>query len=463
MSSDFVIVDIETTGGNPKSDRITEIAIYRYNGEQVVAKFESLINPEMPIPDFITRITGIDNDMVRDAPRFFEVAREIVEVTRDAVFVAHNVRFDYSFVQKEFRQLGYTFSRKQLCTVKLSRKVFPGMASYSLGKLCDALNISNKSRHRAAGDATATLELFRMLTAPESPASEDDLMNQEIAMAKLPPNLNKNVLEAIPDEAGVYYFIGEKSEILYVGKSNQIRKRILSHFQGAYKANRSIRMLEQIVDIGFEVTGSELVALLLENEEIKRLQPPFNRAQRRRKFKYAVYKEETPSGYLKLFVDKYDENRRPLAGFSQKTSAEGMLERKGRKFELCPKLYDAEKGPGRCFHHQLHICKGACVEEESAEDYNERVLKAVYEISYGRDQMASFLIVGEGRDPSEQSVVWVENGVYRGYGFLDLSQFSADPTSITEFIPLREDLPDVSRIIHSYIKKNPRQVVPIKR
>ncbi|MDX2245587.1 MAG: exonuclease domain-containing protein [Bacteroidia bacterium] len=463
MPNEFAIIDIETTGGNPKTDRITEIAIYRYDGSRVVASFESLINPEMPIPDFITRITGIDNDMVREAPRFFEVAREIVEITRDAVFVAHNVRFDYSFVQKEFRQLGYTFSRKQLCTVKLSRKVFPGLPSYSLGKLCDALHISNQSRHRAVGDATATLELFRMLTSPESSASELDLMNQEIAQAKLPPNLDKTLLENIPDEAGVYYFIGEKGKILYVGKSNQIRKRILSHFQGAYKANRSIQMLEQIFDISYEVTGSELVALLLENEEIKRLQPPFNRAQRRREFKFGIYTEETPAGYRRFFVDKYQELRKPLAGFSQRTAAEGMLERKGRKFELCPKLYDAEKGPGRCFHHQLHICKGACVEEEPAETYNERVAQAAFEISYGRDQMASFLVVGEGRDESEQSVVWVENGVFRGYAFLDLSQFSGSPASITEFIPYKEDLPDVNRIIQGYIKKNPRQVIPIKR
>ncbi|MEZ4828047.1 MAG: exonuclease domain-containing protein [Bacteroidia bacterium] len=463
MSGDFVIVDIETTGGNPKTDRITEIAIFRYDGNGVVQVFESLINPEMPIPDFITRITGIDNDMVREAPRFFEVAREIVEITRDAVFVAHNVRFDYSFVQKEFRQLGYTYSRKQLCTVKLSRKVFPGMPSYSLGKLCDALHIPNLRRHRAGGDAQATLALFQMLTAPESPASEYDLMHQEIAQVKLPPNLDRAVLENIPDDPGVYYFIGEKGKILYVGKSNQIRKRILSHFQGAYKANRSIRMLEQIQDISFEVTGSELIALLLENEEIKRLQPPFNRAQRRRQFKFGVYKEETSAGYVRFFVDKYDDRLAPLAGFTQKSAAEGLLERKGRKFELCPKLYDAEKGPGKCFHYQLHICKGACAGEEAPDDYNERVRLAAAEISHGRDAQKSFIVVGEGRNDSEQSVVWVEQGVYRGYGFLDLTQFSGNPASITEFIPFREDLPDVSRIIHSFIKKNPGQVVPLKR
>ena len=160
---DFAIIDIETTGGDPKSDRITEIAVIRHNGKEVVDSFTSLVNPLMPIPHHITRITGIDNAMVADAPKFFEIAKRVVEITQDTIFVAHNVRFDYSFIQKEFRQLGYTYTRPQLCTVKLSRKVIPGYASYSLGKLCKALGIHNEARHRAWGDASATVNLLELL------------------------------------------------------------------------------------------------------------------------------------------------------------------------------------------------------------------------------------------------------------------------------------------------------------
>lgn len=459
MSSDFVIVDVETTGGDPKSDRITEIAVIRYNGEEVTETFQSLINPEMPIPDFITGITGINNGMVAEAPKFYEIARNIVEITENAIFVAHNARFDYSFIQKEFRRLGYKFSRKQLCTVKLSRKKIPGLKSYSLGKLCTHLKIENKARHRAMGDAEATFELFQLLQN-ETP-KDDPLFKLEISRAKLPPNMATSVMEALPDETGVYYFHDREGEVLYVGKSNSIRKRVLSHFQGAYKANRTIRMLEQIHDISFEITGSELVALLLENEEIKRLQPPYNRAQRRKEFRFAVYVEENKNGYLRLFVDEYDEARRPVAGFTRRSGAEGAVVRRGKKFELCPKLYDMERGPGRCFHSQLHICRGACVGEETPEDYNQRVREAVTEMSYGRHDEENFLVVGEGRHETETSVVWVEKGIYQGFAFLDQEIMNQHPQIIIESIPHREDAPDVQRIIYGYIKRNPMEVVTL--
>ncbi|MEM7371578.1 MAG: exonuclease domain-containing protein [Bacteroidota bacterium] len=466
MSSNakYAIIDLETTGGRPNSDRITEIAIFLYDSEkdEVIDSFVSLVNPQVAIPDFITRITGIDNEMVRHAPVFYEVAKRVVEITQDAVFVAHNARFDYGFMQHAFRRLGYTFSRKQLCTIKLSKKSFPDFSSYSLGNLCKYLGIPNEAAHRAWGDAEATLKLFRMILDQEKEADRTDSLSLEIGLNRLPPNLDKGIVDALPDETGVYYFYNKEGEVIYVGKSTGIRKRILSHFQSAHKSSRTLRMIDQIYDVGYELTGSELVALLLENEEIKRLQPSFNRAQKRVKYKFGIFAEEDPStGYLHFRVDKYQLALNPLAGYASKGQAESALKSRGRKFQLCPKLYGAEKGPGRCFHHHLHVCLGACIGDEDADDYNVRARKAITALSFGRGDMESFLVVGKGRDFEERSVVWVDQGGYRGYSFLPAQKLSEDIHELLSAISPREDLPDVQRIIQGYVKKHPKQVILI--
>ena len=459
----YSIIDVETTGGDPKSERITEIAIILHDGEKVLDEFSSLINPEIAIPDFITRITGIDNSLVRDAPKFYEVARQVVEITEGAIFVAHNSRFDYSFVQKEFRRLGYTFSRKQLCTVKLSRKLMPGLPSYSLGNLCRHLSITNDQAHRAMSDTKATVELFEHLLSISQNPDHPHTLTQELQASRLPPNLSRQKVDDLPETVGVYYFHDEKGKILYVGKSTNVRKRVLSHFSSAHRARRTMEMVDQIYDLSVVETGSELLALLHENEEIKRIQPPYNRAQRRRSFKIGVYQEETKAGYLRLYLDKYHEDLLPLAGFSGRSQADAALTRWGRHFGLCPKLYGAEQGPGRCFHHQLHICQGACVGEEEPEAYNERVKKTISALSYGRDRLDSFLIVGEGRSEDEKSVVFVQNGSYRGHGYLGLDVLDFPPEEIAAAVPRKQEAPDVQRIIQGYVKKHPKEILPLMR
>ncbi|MFK7922274.1 MAG: exonuclease domain-containing protein [Bacteroidia bacterium] len=459
----YTIIDIETTGGDPRTDRITEIAIYLHDGNEVIEEFVSLVNPERPIPEFITKITGINNDMVRDAPRFFEIAKQVVEITEGAVFVAHNVRFDYSFVQKEFRSLGFVFTRKQLCTVKLSRKLLPGHKSYSLGKLSKSLGIELENRHRAAGDAQATVILFeKLLEAGNKNASMDELIKSEFANIKLPPHLDRKVVEDLPDEVGVYYFHDVQGNVIYCGKSNHIRKRIRSHFQGAYQKTRTIEMFELVHDVSHTLCGNELIALLLENEEIKRLQPPFNRAQKRQKYRFAVYQYQAQDGYIRLQIGKYDESMRPLAGFANRNSAESGIDRRIKQFELCPRLCEREKGTGRCFYSQLHICKGACVGDEDPETYNERVFKAITSLNYGRGKLENFLVLGTGRNPQERSAVFVERGIYRGYTYLDESYLGAAPESLIEAIPYKEETPDVQRIIQGYIKKHPKEVFPLE-
>ncbi|MEM9934972.1 MAG: exonuclease domain-containing protein [Bacteroidota bacterium] len=454
----YSIIDIETTGGDPKRDRITEIAILKFDGEQLIDRFESLINPCRHIPEEITRVTGITNDMVAHAPRFYEIAKQVVQITEGSIFVAHNVRFDYSFIQKEFRQLGYTFSRKQLCTVKLSKKLIPGFPSYSLGKLCKKLGITIENRHRAAGDATATLVLFQKLLT-EAQEGFDDTLSAELKLAKLPPHLSPEVFTTLPEETGVYFFHDKDGKVIYTGKSNNIRKRIMQHFQSAYLTKRSIRMLEKIHDISYELTGSEIVALLKENEEIKALQPTFNRAQRRKVFKAGVFSELNAEGYIALYAGKLEDHIvPPVAYFPTVGQAEASLQSRVNKQELCPKLCSLEKGNGRCFHFQLHLCHGACVSEEEPEAYNERVMEAISQMNYGKTTHSNFLIITEGRTYQERSVVCVKEGVYQGYTYLEEDMLSQPLTEILENIPYKAECPDVHRIIRAYVRRHPKEI-----
>ena len=207
MSQLYAIVDIETTGGRPSRDKITEIAVVLHDGMRILERFDTLLDPEMPIPYGITELTGITNEMVAEAPKFYEVARKIVEMTEGAVFVAHNVRFDYSFVREEFRRLGFTYTRKQLCTVRLARKAFPELSSYSLDNLIHHLKLPIQNRHRALGDALATARLFEMIMERKGqPENTRQFINYGIREALLPPNITLETIHTLPEECGVYYF-----------------------------------------------------------------------------------------------------------------------------------------------------------------------------------------------------------------------------------------------------------------
>jgi len=227
----YAVVDIETTGGMARRDRITEIAIVVYDGKEIIDRFESLINPERSIPFEITRITGITDSMVADAPKFYEVAKKVIEMTEGAIFVAHNVRFDYSFIREEFASLGYTFTRRQLCTVVLSRKSFPGLRSYSLGNLIRHFDIKVANRHRAMDDVLATVDILgRILSSEEGVQKADRIINAGIKASHLPKDITMEMIHSLPESAGVYYFYNVYGQVIYVGKSINIRKRIMQHF-----------------------------------------------------------------------------------------------------------------------------------------------------------------------------------------------------------------------------------------
>ena len=304
MTKKFAVIDLETTGGIPQRDKITEIAIIVFDGEKIVKEFKSLVNPERSIPSNITRITGINNDMVSDAPKFYEIAKDVIEITDDCIFVAHNVRFDYGFLVEEFKSLGYTYTRKKICTVKLSRSSFPGLRSYSLGNLIKHFEIEVENRHRAYDDAFATTILLEKILKVQESKDYNTLISNSINLSRLPRSLKPEDILNLPRECGVYYMLDEDGQIVYIGKSINIQKRIKQHFS---KNTRKADKLFQMVNaIHYELTGSELLSLIIESHQIKKYQPFINRAQRTREYKYALEQATDKSGYkkyeLKLIV-----------------------------------------------------------------------------------------------------------------------------------------------------------------
>ncbi len=463
QSNLYAIIDIETTGGQPAQDRITEIAIFIHDGQKVVDKYNTLINPQRPIPYFITQLTGISDDMVKDAPKFYEVAKEIVEFTEGKVFVAHNVRFDYSFIKKEFADLGYTFQRKTLCTVRLSRALIPGLPSYSLGKLCKSIDIPLKLRHRAIGDAEATAHLFDKLIKINKPVVDGNMnmaaehtsqvLKQEIKTSLLPPNISKAQVDALPTVPGVYYFYNDKGEVIYVGKSINIRKRIIQHFNIDYKSRKSLDFKNNIADITYELLGNELTALLYESAEIKRMKPQYNRQQRRSVFNTGVFVYEDEKGYKRLTyssVNRVDNtSMTPLIALSNHYKAKGFLFHKVAKYNLCQKLCDLYKTGGACFDYQVHQCNGACIGKETPEEYNVRVNAAIDSITYEHN---SFVIIGKGREPGERSIVLVEHGTYMGFGFVDDTFSASTLEDFRDAITRYNDNKDVQQIIRNYMR-----------
>lgn len=452
----YAIVDIETTGGQARRDKITEIAIVLHDGQQIIDTYQTLVNPERYIPYGITELTGITQEMVQDAPRFFEVARDIVKWTENAVFVAHNVRFDYNFLQEEFARLGFTYTRKQLCTVRLSRQAFPGLPSYSLGNLIRHFGIDVNNRHRALDDALATAELFSMVMTHESSRNKiDEVVNLGIKESKLPGSLNLERIHALPDGCGVYYFHDVKGEVVYVGKSINIRKRIAEHF--ADQSAKAAKLQQLVNDISYELTGSELAALLLESYEIKRLSPTVNRAQRRKLFPYIIHTYYNQAGYVCFsLVQANTQQRRGLKVLSEYPKlgpAKGRLHAAVKMFELCACYSGLQAGKGPCFPYHLKECKGACIREESAELYNERALEAMEMLSttFAEDMF----ILDKGRHDDEWAVFLIENGTFQGQGYIDRSDWQGDGQSLRDAIKSMPYNPETNRILLRYIDEHP--------
>ncbi|HPF11921.1 MAG TPA: exonuclease domain-containing protein [Flavobacteriaceae bacterium] len=444
----YAILDIETTGGKYNEEGITEIAIYRFDGHGIVDQFCSLINPERSIQPFVVNLTGINNEMLRNAPKFYEVAKRIIEITENAIVVAHNAQFDHRILATEFDRLGYEFEKDTLCTVELAKKLIPGKESYSLGKLCRSLGIPISDRHRAQGDAMATVTLFKMLLARDTTKEIVTQTVRKDPKRQLEPKLLE-LIDKAPTDTGVYYMHRADGSIIYIGKSKNIRKRLIQHFTSDNRKSKKMQL--EVSEVTYEKTGSELIALLKESEEIKRNKPLFNRALRRSLFTYQLSSFTDDLGYLNLKIEKADSRKKAVTTFSNFQQAKSSLYRITEKYQLCQKLTGLYETKTSCFLHSIKECHGACIGKESPGSYNERATQFLDEHSYANKHM---LIIDHGRDIDERSVVLIENGKYIGFGFFNLNYQINNPEVLKSIITPMQDNRDSQHIIQTYLRKN---------
>ncbi|WP_158729956.1 MULTISPECIES: exonuclease domain-containing protein [unclassified Flavobacterium] len=444
----YAILDIETTGGQFNEEGITEIAIYKFDGHEIVDQFISLVNPEIPIQPFVVKLTGINNAMLTSAPKFFEVAKRIIEITEGCVIVAHNASFDYRILRTEFRRLGYDFEAKTLCTVALSQKLLPEQPSHSLGKLVRALGIPMADRHRASGDALATVKLFKILLEKDLEKEiVKDFIKLEVQKGIAPKLLD--IVSSLPAKTGVYYIHNEKGNLIYIGKSRNIKKRINQHFTGT--TNKCKKIQAEVYTVTYDETGSELIALLKESEEIKINKPIYNRAQRKSIFQLALYAEKDEKGYLNLKLQKADGRKKEITSFTSIQEGKNALFRITSHYNLCQKLTGLYASKTNCFQYTIKECDGACVGEVSPEEYNTRVQAFIDKNSFDNQNM---ILIDKGRTISERSAVLIENGIYKGYAFYDLNYQITNVEILRNIIIPMQNNRDVKNIIQGHIRKN---------
>lgn len=439
----YAIVDVESTGGKFNEEGITEVAIYRFDGHEVVDQFASLVNPERPIDAYVTKLTGINNKMLVRAPKFYEVAKRIIEITQDAVLVAHNADFDLRMLQLEFDRLGYDFNKTTLCTVELSQKLLPDATSYSLGKLVRSLGIPISNRHRATGDAIATVELFKLLLNKDLDKSiiQSSLKRKE--KLKLPPNL-KTLIDNIPSVLGVYYIYDKEDQLIYVGKSKNIKSQINRHFTKPTRLDKQLR--KEVQEITFDKTGNELIAAIKEHEAIKTLAPKLNRKRRNRLFNHAVKISENAAGFLTLIIVRAQINGKYALTFTSRKSAVAFLERLVDEGELCASRSNLENDCESCFSNPEHL-------HHNKQEYNDYISSVISQYSFNDKTL---VVSGKGRNASEKGVLFIENGILQGYAFTNLQIQVVDRSILKKIITSVSQKEDGKHLVEQYIRTHNR-------
>lgn len=439
---EYAIVDIETTGGAAANSAITEIAIVLFDGESVTGRYETLINPQRSIPLYITVLTGISNPMVAHYPAFAEAAEKIYNLLQGKIFVAHNVNFDYSFVKHHLSLAGFDYQAQRLCTVRMSRKIVPGLHSYSLGNLCRELDIAIENRHRAGGDADATAVLFSRLLQWDKDGHIDKMLKKGLNEQQLPPNLPNEYIESLPHLPGVYYFKDQKEKVIYVGKAKDLQKRVRSHFTGHNPNPQRQHFLRRIYSVHYEVCGTELMAFILEAIEIKRLWPEYNRSLKKYEPKFGLFVYEGMDGLRRMAIGKFNRNQMPVSTFHRATEGTNLLYGWTGKYNLCKKLCNI----GNC-----EGCESACaMQDESTEAYNFRVQEALDDYL---QQLPSYFITGAGRTLQEQSVIWIEKGRFYGMGYVSIYANMDDTATIKSLLKRYQSNHYIMQLVNSYLKK----------
>ena len=453
----YAVVDVETTGGKYGEEGIIEIAIYKYDGLEITDQLISLINPERPIQPFVENLTGINERMLRNAPKFYEIAKRIVEITSDCVLVAHNASFDLRMLQTEFERLGFDFERKTLCTVELSKKLIPDVDSYKLGKLVRSLGIPLSDRHRAAGDARATLDLLKILLHKDGEKHIIKNLIKSHSKNKKPKHLLK-LLKTVPASIGVYYLHNSKGDVIYIGKSKNMKRRVNQHFSSSGK--KQLRIQLETDSISVEETGSELIALLKELDEIKLHKPKHNKVYKSSFIKFGLSLAENKNNYQVLRLVHASSEDEYITTFKNLNRARSILFHYAEKYSLCLQLLSLDKKEGGCTLYKKQQCLGACVGEEPAESYNKRVQQLINNVEFLH---ADMLILDRGRNPEEQSVILIENNKLVGFGYINLSHQITHPQALKNIIYTMKDTREARHIIKSQLRKHKTiKVIPLK-
>lgn len=448
-NQEYAIVDIETTGGNATHSRITEIAIVIHDGEKVIDRWETLVNPQKDIPSAIFALTGITNEMVSTAPVFDMISDRVFELLSDRVFVAHNVNFDYSFVRHELERAGLKWTAKKLCTVRAARKIRPGLLSYSLGRLCDSLNINLDNRHRAGGDADATAILFGRLLEWDTDKEMDKMIKKTAPDQRLPPNLPKEDFENLPEKPGVYYFYDEHHKVIYVGKAVNLKKRVASHFTGHKITPQRQNFLREIYAITFEVCGNELMALLLECTEIKKLWPIHNKALKRFEPKFGLFEYEARNGYRYLAVGKLAKNQSCIETFDTIYGI-NLLQDLAKQFDIDQRFCKYGSLSDGVFATPIDVTPLPEV------DHHNNQIQAA--LDFHNSNRPSFAIIDKGRNNEERSCIWVENGHFYGMGYLDTDVVINDLSEIRDYVTPYPSNQYITDLLYTFAQKYPSKV-----
>jgi DNA polymerase-3 subunit epsilon len=380
----LAVVDLETTGAHPVRDRITEIAVLRIEDGRIVERWSSLVDPGVPIPATIQNFTGITDAMVADAPAFEQLAEPVQALLDDAVFVAHNARFDYGFLKNAFERMGRRFDADVLCTVKLSRALYPQHHRHGLDALIERHGLTCTARHRAMGDAEVLWQFLAQAEAAFPPANLANAIERAMKRPSRPPGLPEGVLEGLPDSPGVYFFYGDNDLPLYIGKSKRIRGRVMSHFAADRMNGKEAELARQVRRVEWEQTAGELGALLLEACLIQHHRPLHNRLLRKNEEVFGL--RVVGSNKRKATVLE----RVPLAGsdprqwvdvfgaFRSRKEADNLLRELAMLYKLCPRRLGLEPGrTGACMAHQLKRCAGVCAGKEPPEAHDARLVAAL--------------------------------------------------------------------------------------
>ena len=379
---DLVFLDIETTGSTPSIDRITEVALIKIEQGKKTVVWQTLVNPETFVPGQITGLTGISNDMVKNAPTFKQIAGDLYSYLEGMVLTAHNCRFDYGFLKAEFQRLGGTLRLQTLCTVKLSRRLYPNLSGHSLDAIIKRFNLSTNARHRAMGDTQLMLDFLEAAKQDLGSIKVLEAINTLLKGPTLPPGIDDSFMQHIKDIPGVYIFYDDSDLPLYIGKSIKLKTRVLSHFSSDHKSATEMEMSLKIKRVDWKETAGELGALLLEAKLVKKMQPTYNRLLRNVTKLYSIRMSSQLNDlpWLRVVsIDDFDpENLEYMYGvFKTKKGAKELIKNLANEFNLCNKLLGLESGKGKCFAHQLNKCTGVCVGHEKHELHHLRLRQAL--------------------------------------------------------------------------------------